>query len=909
MKQFYKYLLLIVICQQNCFSQSSITNTSISFNDKIESDLNSTRIDLFDIEFNGDKFPISINYNHSGVKINDAEGTLGFGWNLQPLGFIETVVNGALDFEQEKGWFFNNPSNFGDEDPFVGSCSNYGCSLAPYSFYDGDLAPDIFSTKISNGIHFDFAFYKDSSTPVFPVVLNNSNDYIINPFYDNFKTTVDSQNTGTVFNIIDNRGNNYDFISGITLQESNRNRDQEFRNNFYLKSVTNPGSSGDFLNVDYYETDYELRDYYSVGLNRYLNNNPNTDYNGDIINNVVTDEIRASFSRNDIMRITTKKLLVEFAYADKKLDKIYIKDTNGNLIGGYEFRYISLSRGKLLNEIRKFDASEANYQTLYVMDYFTDIDHSNLFGNPNINYGGDFFGYPNNSQWGKPFPFQVRLPNGTLQSASNLNPSLYHAKQLSLQKITNKYNGSTEFNYQLKTGTCKGENVSLFYGGGLVLESKLISPVIGKKKLTKYEVEDLNGLLVNTSNPKVNYLKELTNNFKFWSSRLELTNTETLVPNDSVYMNHSTLRGNFFKKITIKEYDYGSMLMESKRVIDFIPDYEGINFMPRVKKETFYNSSNSIVQEKEYNYNQIELYTISGSKINYQTNFIEGTNGNGFFLALKKFFPIYINKVKLKNLKNIVYNQNGPIINNVNYYYQNQNWGDVIEMKTEKTSEGDYLKTMYTYPHSSDPSVVNEPYNSELKQFNILKAFRIENFKNTDKLFEVKTVYSMDSSTGNLLQPKSVYGRKGSDTNSALERRMEYTLYDKDGNVLQLTQENGTKISFIWGYNNTKMIAKIENIAYSSIPSNLITDLQSASDSGDEIGLLTAFTALRNSSQLANTLITTNTYLPLVGISSTTDARGEVVFYNYDNFGRLLNMKDQSGNLIMEKQYNYTIQN
>jgi YD repeat-containing protein len=56
---------------------------------------------------------------------------------------------------------------------------------------------------------------------------------------------------------------------------------------------------------------------------------------------------------------------------------------------------------------------------------------------------------------------------------------------------------------------------------------------------------------------------------------------------------------------------------------------------------------------------------------------------------------------------------------------------------------------------------------------------------------------------------------------------------------------------------------------------------------------------------LPHTQITSYTYKKLVGISSITDPRGQTVYYHYDDFNRLEFVKDDSGNILTNNQYNY----
>lgn len=51
-------------------------------------------------------------------------------------------------------------------------------------------------------------------------------------------------------------------------------------------------------------------------------------------------------------------------------------------------------------------------------------------------------------------------------------------------------------------------------------------------------------------------------------------------------------------------------------------------------------------------------------------------------------------------------------------------------------------------------------------------------------------------------------------------------------------------------------------------------------------------------------LMTTYTYKPLVGVTSQTDANGNVTYFEY-NYGRLHEIKDSKGNIVTQYNYNY----
>uniref|UniRef100_UPI003F6BF285 RHS repeat domain-containing protein n=1 Tax=Polaribacter sp. TaxID=1920175 RepID=UPI003F6BF285 len=144
-----------------------------------------------------------------------------------------------------------------------------------------------------------------------------------------------------------------------------------------------------------------------------------------------------------------------------------------------------------------------------------------------------------------------------------------------------------------------------------------------------------------------------------------------------------------------------------------------------------------------------------------------------------------------------------------------------------------------------------------------------------------------------------------------LEGRVVYHEYDNKGNPIEVSKKDGTHIVYIWGYNKTQPIAKIENATYSQVQSQ-VANLQTRSNNdndrtqgtfGNEGQLRNALTALRNS--LPNSQVTTFTYDPLIGVTSITDPRGQTIYYHYDSFNRLEFVKDNEGNILSKNEYNY----
>ncbi|WP_163409598.1 hypothetical protein [Flavobacterium ajazii] len=219
-------------------------------------------------------------------------------------------------------------------------------------------------------------------------------------------------------------------------------------------------------------------------------------------------------------------------------------------------------------------------------------------------------------------------------------------------------------------------------------------------------------------------------------------------------------------------------------------------------------------------------------------------------------------------------------------------------------SKGNKIIEKYYYPHNK--SILSGLNNQQetaidsLKSRNIVaNPIQIEKIKNTqeDVLLSKSTQRTNYKIWPNdMVLPEAIQISKN---NEILEDRIQYHNYYASGNLKEVSQKDGVHIIYLWGYNNQYPIAKIENATNSQIASALgVSNLDSINESN-----LSAINALRTSQP--NSMITTYTYKPLVGMSTMTDPKGYTIYYLYDSFGRLEFTKDALGNILSENKYNY----
>jgi YD repeat-containing protein len=325
-------------------------------------------------------------------------------------------------------------------------------------------------------------------------------------------------------------------------------------------------------------------------------------------------------------------------------------------------------------------------------------------------------------------------------------------------------------------------------------------------------------------------------------------------------------------------------------------------FDGKLKSKIHFDNGAQAVQYESYAYQKLEEKVIKSIAQRPYTDGQTQAAGTSWYGEIFWYYPIFSRWEAMMNSTKGIYNKATNSYTETTMAYEYNPINLLPSKITAKDSNGNSLITTNVYADKSQNYKTSVP-------------IEVQTSKNNDLLSDQNTVLSTFPSTafGGVTLPSALETSKG---NNPLETRIQYNKYDDKGNPLELKLTGGTTVAYIWGYNKTLPVAKIENATYTSIPVATITNLQALSDidndrcsaipcSGNEENLRVSLNLLRAS--LPNAMVTTFTHDPLIGVTSITDAKGDKVTYEYDGFNRLKWILDKNGNKLSENEYHYKL--
>jgi YD repeat-containing protein len=307
-------------------------------------------------------------------------------------------------------------------------------------------------------------------------------------------------------------------------------------------------------------------------------------------------------------------------------------------------------------------------------------------------------------------------------------------------------------------------------------------------------------------------------------------------------------------------YDKGNFVPELVSKTKY--SFDGINYRPVSKEENEYTKLYTTEFQTGIKLNR----TIQYQQIYFDMAFPTLGSTPEALAALQVMRDIYTGSVipidtkayqeasLLTNSKNYTFNpldSTKYVVANTDCTYKENNLE--IDEKSTLSSKGDLLKTAYKYPGD-----FNSPGNiyQTMMDKNIISPI-VEQINSKvngitiTPLQSTKTDYSNSWSNNNVIAPITVQTKNGSDN---YETRIRYNSYDNQGNVTTVSKENDFKTTYLWGYNQTLPIAKVENATYSIQDSPVVNTASLYSGgSGDGNYSLGSFTIPFNRSTILST--------------------------------------------------------
>lgn len=346
----------------------------------------------------------------------------------------------------------------------------------------------------------------------------------------------------------------------------------------------------------------------------------------------------------------------------------------------------------------------------------------------------------------------------------------------------------------------------------------------------------------------------------------------------------------------------------------------------KLLEEKIYNESNQLLKQKNINYldNLTNTFTFYQPFTKTWCN-CDDRYGENFVNLLTSRKDFKIAQFLKSNETTKTFDGFGNFIaETTNYTYNTAGFLKTIE---NLSSNGDTNKTEFNYPTEVTTSLNSLPgfqmgfsdnyfyrnftfthRKNDVIQTNYYKNSILNSY--VRKIFEI---YSPLTNYDNFISPRGViFGKQNGET----QKSLIITKTDIDYNPTEFYSQNGQTISVIWGYNKTKIIAKIENLELPNISTTTISNLQTLSNADfdscklptcNEQLLRNALNTLRTTikGNYPNAIVTTFTFDPLVGVTSVTDSKEDIQYYIYDDLERLLRVEDKQGNILSENEYKY----
>jgi len=574
--------------------------------------------------------------------------------------------------------------------------------------------------------------------------------------------------------------------------------------------------------------------------------------------------------------------------------KISAKTSPITTLKSYDFTYNGTSVKALLTTIQPRDNQGNIAIPAHTFEYFNNTLPASITA---FSTSIDYWNYYNGAT------------NSTLlpQFGANRNPDLPSTRTGALKKIIYPTGGTTEFDYELNEFGYIRENAYATYRGtigGLRVNKMTDTPIIGTPVVKQYQYNDFGntarssgvveeitvpyafnatiaincsgGYSVCPSNSNVTYTVFKSEPYYQMSREpVYYYNVREIVNNDSrsdyVFTSHLD-----FQDFLGHAYGLGNSAVGPVSSQDFARG------LPKNIK--YYKNSTELISEKQYSYTLMDRYRAPTFYIG--TAFIR--DGSGENIVYSKGLNTYSGWLSKVLETDIFYNGTTSFRTQNTYEYN-----DNLQVYKKNATEGKatpivyspsiivdsrVIETYYLYP----PDFPNDATLTAMTARNIISPV----IEKRSQLYDYSTNqgptnidYERTSYTlfGNAYLPSKIEIKIG---DGVLQTTLDFLDYDSRGNLLQYKTRSGQTTTLTW-YNTTDL-GKTDLLKTHTVGGGLTGTVLSRSMTYD--------------------------YKPLVGLSIATDLNNYSVSYQYDNYNRLISVKDPQNYLLKDLNYHYANQ-
>lgn len=309
-------------------------------------------------------------------------------------------------------------------------------------------------------------------------------------------------------------------------------------------------------------------------------------------------------------------------------------------------------------------------------------------------------------------------------------------------------------------------------------------------------------------------------------------------------------------------------------------------------------------------------------------------------------YPVQTGSKKLfRTIETSIDEDGREIVTTTDNEYTNAENDFLTKTITKQSNNTDKAITLkYPVDFASTGNVYEKMQNKNM----VAPVIELNQYSGTTLLRTVKNNFKDWMNDSHVLAPETI---EESLFENSPEIRVRYHSYSDRRNVLNMSKENDTKHSYIWGYNAQYPIAAVTNAAVKDIfhtsfeeTEGNINDAKTGRKSKTN-GLSKSLTGLTSGVYILSywrkpgstweyveseqtvsgtsfnislsghidevrfypkgAQMTTYTYDPLIGITSQCDINNRITYYEYDSFGRLHLIRDQDKNIVKKICYNY----